>query len=153
MSPTISGQPHRNFAVKKFPGTGAVCAAIWRPKIYWNRAMAVPVFSRRLRPSAKVALERPSAPNGRAKPLRVDAELGPRGQADHVDPTRKLPLSARGVRQSQEIFGPQNCGAVGQTLSATGPGLRSRANLRSPARFTSSSGPVALKVELVVKSQ
>jgi hypothetical protein len=31
--------------------------------------------------------------------------------------------------------------------------LRSRANLRSPARFTSSSWPVALKVELIVKSQ
>jgi len=38
LSPTMSGHPHRNFAVKKFPGTGAVCAAIWRPKIYWNKS-------------------------------------------------------------------------------------------------------------------
>jgi hypothetical protein len=49
-------------------------------------------------------------PPADAKPLRVDPELGPQGQADHVDPTRKLPLSARGVGQSQEIFGPHILG-------------------------------------------
>ena len=43
----MSGKPHRNFAVKELPGTGAICAAIWRSKIYWNkshRAMAVQLF-------------------------------------------------------------------------------------------------------------
>ena len=109
----MSGQPHRNFAVKKFPGTGAMCAANWRPKIYWNKShgcSSLQSSAQGLRRSWP--WKRPSAPSGRAKPLRVDAELGPQGQADHVDPTRKLTLSARGVRQSQEIFGPQKlrCG-------------------------------------------
>ena len=97
-----------------------MCAAIWRRKIYWNKSHGCSSLQSSAQAFGEVGLGRPSASNGRAKPLRVDAELGPRGQADHVDPTRKLPLSARGVRQSQEIFGPQNCGAVGQTLSATG---------------------------------
>src|SRR5215469_12997232 len=74
-----------------------MCAAIWRPKIFGTRAMAVPVFSRRLRPSAKLALERPSAPPQRTgQAARVDAELGRQAW-----PSARFVTKARGAKPLQ----------------------------------------------------
>src|SRR5215472_15313190 len=116
----MSGHPHCNFAVKKFPGASAMCAAIWRRKIYWNKSHGCSSLQSSAQAFGEVGLGKAISPQRTAKPLRVDAELGSsKAKLITLTQPENFPLSARGVRQSQEIFGPQNCGAVGQTLSAT----------------------------------
>src|SRR5215471_4582303 len=93
----MSGQPHRNFAVKKFPGTGALCAAIWRPKIFWNKSHGCSSLQSSAQAFGEVGLGKAIGPPQRTgQAARVDAELGRQAW-----PSARFVTKARGAKPLQ----------------------------------------------------